>query len=298
MQPLAYCFREAAASLWRQRGSTALSVLTIAVAFLVLGGFLLVTVNLDRAMSRWSSAAEFSVYLQDDISQEQRIALNLLLADSPFVASREYVSKAEALARFTRDFPDLGGGAGLLGQNPLPASIEVRLRAEGTSADAVESFAVQVRATPGVADVRFDRTWLERLAAIVSGVRWAGWVLGAVLIAAAILTVATIVRLSLHARRDEVGIMQLMGAPLALLRGPLVAEGLLHGGAGAMVALGLLYAGYVVARARFAPLLAGLADPALVGFLPWGASAALVAGGMVVGCAGGLVAARYVRWVR
>lgn len=298
MQPFAYCLREAAGSLWRQRGSTALAVLTIAVALLVLGTFLLVTSNVERVMSRWSAAAEFSVYLHDGITEEQRIALNLMLADSPLVLSREEVSKVDALDRFERDFPDLAAGVGLLDENPLPASIEVRLRPEGSDADAVEALAIRVRAAPGVADVRFDRVWLERLAAIVGGLRWIGWALGSVLIAAAVLTVATIVRLSLHARRDEVGIMQLMGAPLSLLRGPLVVEGVLHGGAGAATALALLYAGYAATRARYEPALTGLIDPALLGFLPWELSAAVLVGGIAVGCAGGLVAARFVRWVR
>lgn len=298
MQVIAYCLREAAGSLWRQRGSTVLSVLAISVALLVLGAFLLVTANLERVMSRWSAAAEFSVYLRDDIEPEQRVALNLLLADSPLVASREYVSKAEALERFARDFPDLAAGAGLLDENPLPASIEVRLRPETGGADPIEALAIRLRAAPGVADVRFDRTWLERLAAVVQGLRWIGWVLGLVLVAAATITVATIVRLSLHARRDEVGIMQLMGAPLALLRGPLVAEGILHGGAGATLALVALYAGYAAVRARYESALAGFVDPSLLGFLPWALSLALVSGGMAVGCLGGLVAARFVRWAR
>ena len=87
-----------------------------------------------------------------------------------------------------------------------------------------------------MADVRFDRRWLERLGQIATGVRWAGWILGAVLLIASVLTVATVVRLALHARRDEVDIMQLMGAPIGLLRGPLVVEGILQGGAGRDVA--------------------------------------------------------------
>lgn len=298
MQVLAYCLKEAAGSLWRQRGSTVLSVLTIAVALLVLGAFLLVTTNVDRVMSRWSAAAEFSVYLQDDITEAQRVAINLMLADSPLVSSRESVSKAQALERFTRDFPELAAGATALGDNPLPASIDVRLKPEGGGAEAVEGLAVRLRSVPGVADVRFDRAWLERLGAVVQGVRWVGWALGCVLLIASVLTVATIVRLSLHARKDEVGIMQLMGAPLGILRGPLVAEGLLHGGAGAVVALVLLYVAYAIAMARYAPALAGVVDPALLGFLPWTMSVAILGGGTIVGCAGGLVAARFVRWAR
>ena len=290
-----YCFEEALASLWRQRTTVILSVLTIGAALLVLGGFLLATVNLDRAVSRWSAAAEFSVYLSDDIGEEQRVALNTLLGSHPAVASREYVSKSDAAVRFRRDFPDLAAGLAELAQNPLPASIEVRLNPARADGATLEAFAAQLLRTPGVADVRFDRRWLERLSQIAGMVRWAGWLLGGVLLLASILTVATVVRLALHARRDEVDIMQLMGAPISLLRGPLVFEGVLQGGAGALVALTALYAGYALLRGRVTAVLGPAFDAGYFGFLPAGVSVLLVLVGMSVGCAGGYLAARHVR---
>lgn len=295
MHWIRYSFREAGRSLWRQRGTSALSILTIAAAMLVLGGFLLAGTILDRALVRWSAAAEFSIYLRDDITAEQRSAINKTVEGSPLVSAREYVSREEALKRFTRDFPDLAPGIAALDQNPLPASVELRLNPQHANPGAVDVLARDLRAAPGVADVRFDRRWLERLSRIASAVRWTGWGLGIVLVLAAVLTVATVVRLGLHARRDEVEIMQLMGAPLGLLRGPLVIEGILQGGAGALLALGALYGGFVLGRQQLAAELGAVLDPALLSFLPASLSAALVAGGMAVGGLGGTVAARHVR---
>jgi cell division transport system permease protein len=252
-------------------------------------------VNLDRAVSTWSAAAEFSVYLNDDVSPEQRVALNTLLGSHPAVASREYVSKADAVVRFKRDFPDLAAGLADMPNNPLPASIEVRLNPARADGVTLEAFARQLMGTEGVADVRFDRRWLERLGQIASGVRWAGWILGAVLLIASVLTVATVVRLALHARRDEVDIMQLMGAPIGLLRGPLVVEGILQGGAGALAALVALYAGYALVSGRVLAVLGPAFDAASFGFLPARLSALVVLVGMAVGCAGGYLAARHVR---
>lgn len=292
---LTYCLDEAFGSLWRQRGSAILSALTIAAAFFVLGGFLFATVNLDRALAKWSAAAEFSIYLRDDITQDQRVALNKLLEEHPAVASRDYVSKADAASRFRRDFPDLAEGFADLPQNPLPASIEARLRPDRSDPTTLEAFAGRLREAPGVADVRFDRRWLERLGSIVTGLRWAGWLLGGVLLCAAVLTVATVVRLALHARRDEVEIMQLMGAPISLLRGPLVLEGLIQGGLGAVVALIALGTAYLSVRPKLPAAFGPLADPGLIGFLPASLSVLLVLGGMAVGSMGGYLAARHVR---
>src|SRR5204863_481338 len=104
---LRYAIDEAAASLWRGRQSALLSTATIALALFVLGGFLLVTANLDRLGAEWGRAAELSVYLKDDISLEDRRAIEELLAPGDTVASHEYVSKADALVRFKQTFAAL-----------------------------------------------------------------------------------------------------------------------------------------------------------------------------------------------
>ena len=72
------------------------------------------------------------------------------------------------------------------------------------------------------------------------------------------MTVASVVRLALHARRDEIDIMQLVGAPLAYIRGPFIVEGILQGGVGATIALAGLYVTYLVVRTRLGALTTGL----------------------------------------
>src|SRR5882672_8805896 len=138
MRALRYAFDEAIRSLWRGRQSGLLSTLTIALALFVLGGFLLVTANLERLGAEWSSAAEMSVYLKDEVTPDERRAIESLLAPSDLVASHEYVSKADALNRFRQTFTDLSSAVDTLGDNPLPASFEVRLRSSPTAATSVD----------------------------------------------------------------------------------------------------------------------------------------------------------------
>ena len=97
MRALRYAFGEAGASLWRGRQSALLSTGTIALALFVLGGFLVVTANLERLAAEWSSAAEMSVYLDDQITDEARSAIERTLAPGDIVAALEYVSKETAL---------------------------------------------------------------------------------------------------------------------------------------------------------------------------------------------------------
>jgi cell division transport system permease protein len=291
MRALRYAFDEALASLWRGRDSGILSTFTIAVALFVLGGFLLVTANLDRLSAAWSSTAELSVYLKDDVTPVERAAIEAAVKGSDAAASSVYVSKSDALARFKQTFGDLASGIDSTDDNPLPASIEVRLR-PGPGADArVDSLAAKLRQLPGTADVRYDRQWLSRLLTVIGLIRSVGFALGMVLTIAAALTVANVVRLALYARRDELDIMQLVGAPQSYVRGPFVMEGILQGGIGAVIALAALAVVFFALRARYLAPLASAVNLPSVGFLPIELSLLLVAGGMAVGCLGGLVAA-------
>jgi cell division transport system permease protein len=289
MRAWRYAFDEAIASLWRGRRSGALSTATIAVALFVLGAFLIMTANLERLGREWSNSAELSVYLTDGITAAERAAVERTLAPGNVVATYQYSSKADALARFKKTFADLTSAIDGLGENPLPASYEVRLRDGSTSG--VELLVAEARQLPGVADVRYDREWLARLASAINVIRVVGIVLGLLLTITAALTVANVVRLGLYARRDELDIMELVGAPRVYVSGPFVMEGTLTGGLGAAVALVALGTVFLALRARYLVALASAINLSAIQFLPVELCLLLVAGGMAVGCVGGLVAA-------
>jgi cell division transport system permease protein len=293
MAALRYAFEEAMHALWRGRQSGILSTATIALALFVLGAFLLITSNLERLGDEWSRSAEMSVFLRDDITAEERAAIERLLAPSDSVLSHDYVSKADAVARFKQTFTELATSVDGLGENPLPASYDVRLKpGPNGGSDAVDTLVAKLRPAPGVADVRYDRQWLNRLLTAIGVIRGAGLLLTSVLTLAAALTVANVVRLGLYARRDELDIMQLVGAPQVYVRGPFVMEGVLQGGIGALAAVAVLGLAFVALKARYLTPMASAINLSQVRFLPVELCVLLVVGGMAVGCVGGFVAAR------
>jgi cell division transport system permease protein len=291
VRALRYSFEEAFASLWRGRQAGLLSTLTIALALFVLGGFLAVTANLQNLGAEWSNSAELSVYLKDDIGPDERRAVEAALAPSELIAAHEYVSKPDALVRFKQTFGDLAGAVDGVGGNPLPASMEVRLRPGPGVSSSVDGLAARLRQMAGVADVRYDRQWLTRVLSAINVVRGVGLFLGVVLTIAAALTVANVVRLALYARRDELEIMDLVGAPRAYVRGPFIMEGVLQGGIGALVALIALGAAFLAMRGRYLVPLASALNISSIRFLPIELCIVMILGGMAVGCLGGLVAA-------
>jgi cell division transport system permease protein len=143
--------------------------------------------------------------------------------------------------------------------------------------------------------VQFDRQWLERLIGTLTLLRGVGFVLVAVLGVASALIVASVVRLATFARRDEIEIMQLVGAPASYVRGPFIAEGVIQGGMGALVGLALLWATFGVISARYGRMASEALGIESLTFLPIGLTISILAGGMALGCLGGLLAARSVR---
>ena len=295
MRVLRYSFEEAVTSLWRGRRSSSLSVATIAAALVVLGALLLVSSNVERLLARWEAAAEMSVYVRDDVTPEARAAVEQLLRESELVSDHEFVPKAEALSRFRRDFADLAGVTEQVTAYPFPASFEVRLDPDVGDVAAVERLAGILQGVSGVEEVRFDQTWIERITSAVVLLRGVGLVVVLVLVVAAALTVANVVQLACFARRDEIEIMQLVGAPLAYVRGPFVLEGVLQGGLGAFAALLLLGIGFSVGQSWYGDTAAQVLGVDAVRFLRPGMGLLLVVGGMAVGCVGGLDAARSTR---
>jgi cell division transport system permease protein len=288
MRAIDYALRQAWASLWRSGASTAFAVLAIALAAVVL-----VTWNVDRVMAQWTDATEFSIFLRDDATSEQRGSVEAVIDRSGVSDRREYVSKAQALTRFRTQFADLATLAEDFNDNPFPASVEVRVRPDAARTGRADTLVRNLAAMPGVADVRYDREWLTRMSAGLDAIRGAGLALALLMAFAAAVTVAAVVRLGLHARTAEIEIMKLVGSPVSFIRGPFVAEGLLQGGFGALIAVGLLWAGFALVRAWWGGDLSAVLDGAAIQFLPARLVGLLVAGAMFVGAAGGFAASRH-----
>ncbi len=159
------------------------------------------------------------------------------------------------------------------------------------AAAVVDQLATRLEAVSGVDDVRFDQRWIERLTTAVGVVRGVGLAVVLVLVVAAALTVANVVRLSCVARSDEIEIMRLVGAPLTFVRSPFVLEGILQGGVGASVALSMLAVGFVLGESVYGEGVRQVLGVDVLRFLPLTLGVVLVDGGMAVGCVGGLVAA-------
>lgn len=282
---LRYLFGEAWAIARSGPRHTAMAVLLIALAFYVPGLFALVSRNLSRLAG--SAKEPTAVILTLDPSGDARATADRVAGD-PRVAKVTIVSSAAALERFRKAYPDLGGALAELGEAPFPPTIEVVLRGSAPTR-AARAIAATARTWPGVDSAESEEEFAAKFRDGVRLLRGAGLFLGGLLTIAAILSVASAVRLALDLHRDEIEIMRRMGATEAAIRAPFWLHASFEGLAGGAVALALLYATYRGA----AHLLAREPHPVLslfwVGFLDLPTALALPAVGGVAGLLGSLL---------
>lgn len=287
-----YFFREAVRRLWVSKRTSFVAIAMITISLLILGTFLLVSENLERAVVRWQGSSRVTIYLETDATPAQIGAVDAWLAAHRDFANRHFVSKAEALQRFRTYFANLSKVVGELDQNPFPPSFDCDVSPRTAQSRAFAQEVAALRAMNGVDQVQLDWDWVRRLRRLVELVNIAGFIAGGILALAAAFTIANVIRLTMMLYREEIEIMRLVGATERIIRGPFLIEGILQGTIGGIVAVALLFAVYTAAQRLLPPASSLLWGFLFNGFLPWQKLAALIAGGMFAGWFGSWLSVR------
>src|SRR5690606_929183 len=171
------------------------------------------------------------------------------------VLETRYVSKTEALATAVEELEEFREVFANLEVNPLPASLEIRLRPGYRHPAAVEEVAERLLVYPVVEDVEFGREWVAKIVSLRRIAGGATALIGGAFAAVAAIIIATAVRISVFARREEIAIMRLVGATDGFIRRPFLIEGLVAGLVGGVSAVLLTYASYLFVRATLMEIL-------------------------------------------
>jgi len=284
-----YFFNEAVVNLWANRLNNLVSIAIISFSLFTLGLFLLTAENLSRLIVQWTENVQVNVFLQKGVAHEQTDRLEAMIKLSPCVARYEFISEQEALRRFKEYYPGMKEMASELDANPFPPSYEITIRKEFQSRIAVLDFVNKLRGEGSVEDVEYDQEWIDRVQFVVKFVRIVGLFFGSVLIFTSIFSISNVIKLMVLSRRDEIEIMRLVGATNSFIKGPFLAEGILQGVLGSVIALILLFAIYQLILQKVIALKAPFFAASQLQFLSDGMVAALIAGGMVVGFFGSLI---------
>jgi cell division transport system permease protein len=238
--------REALLAFRRAPLLSALSVTTIAFSLFVLGLFGLVAVNLREALRGVAERVEIVAYVLPGTPIETVVLGEQDIEAFPEVASAVHISEDSALARARRELVEFRDLLRELERNPLPASIEVKLKPGYQDATHVNAVADRLRGFGFVDDVRFGRDWVEKLDRLRRLAAAVGVVVGAAFAIVAVIIIGTTIRMAVLQRSREIAIMRLVGATDGFIRRPFLLQGALKGLLGGLVAIGLSFAAYTL----------------------------------------------------
>jgi cell division transport system permease protein len=244
--------RETQLSFRRAPVLSALSVTTIAFALFVVGLVGLVALNLRATIGEVEKRVEVVAYLMRGTPIEVVTVAIGDIESFPGVESAVYVSEEDALARARTELPEFNEVFGDdLEQNPLPASIEVKLLPGFRDSEHVAQVAEWLRGFRFAEDIRFGRDWIEKLDRLRNIATIVGLVIGGAFAVASIIIIGTTVRMAVLHRSREIAIMRLVGATDGFIRRPFLLDGLIKGALGGACAIALNYAAFAAVNQMF-----------------------------------------------
>ena len=238
-----FYFREALLSFRRSTLMATAAVLSITTILIIVGVFLLISVNSNLFLKNIESQLEIIVYLKDNISTAELSNLKNNFTSMDGIKEVKFVSKEEAYQRLLKSLGEQKDILSAIETNPLPASFEIQVE----DPKMIKQIANQIAKLEKVEEVEYGQGTVEKLLNFTYIFRRAGMLILALLIFASILIISNIIKITVYARRNEIEIMSLTGATSWFIKWPFIIEGFLQGFISAIFSIIILYKFYFFA---------------------------------------------------
>jgi cell division transport system permease protein len=278
--------------LLRRPWATLLTMGVMAVALALPLGLWLALGNLQHFAGNVEQSREIDLFLKPAIGTERAAALASELRARGDVAGIELRTPEQGLEEF-RQTSGLGEALAALDENPLPSLLIITPRGDDTA------LVNALRNLPETDQLQHDAIWRQRLAGWLGFGERLAWVLAVLFVAGALLVVGNSVRLDIQSRREEIGVLQLLGASDGFIRRPFIYLGAWYGLVAGALALGLLAAAAGALRAPLAALSASYGSGFALAALPlWPALGVLLAATLIGWLGAWLVTGHFLRQTR
>jgi cell division transport system permease protein len=215
--------------------ATLMTTLVIGIALALPACLHLLVTNAQHAVGGWNRAISVSVYLKQPTSADEAKRLAERIRQRRDIAEVDLVTADEALKSFRAD-SGFGAAIDALNANPLPHAIVLRPAQTYASPAHLESLATDLRAMPSIEVVQLDTAWVERLDAILDGIRRGVLLAGALLAVGILVIVGNTIRLDIQNRRAEIEVTKLVGGSDGFVRRPFLYAGVWYGIGGGLLA--------------------------------------------------------------
>lgn len=249
-----FSIKEGVAGFKRAPLASIVTITSVALALLLLGYFILFSVNINRWIGEKRSKMEMEVFLDDDLDGNSGLRVANEIKKLNGVTAVVFISKADAARRFEKEF---GRNIfDILNSNPLPPSCTVKVEPAFQTSSSIQKIELLISKIEGVNDIIYQKELLQLIDKYISIIYLVLGVFGLVLLIIAIILLYNTIRLTIYARRDNIEIMNLVGATKSFIRRPFIIEGFLQGLIGSLLASGLLYGTVLMIQRLFYPALA------------------------------------------
>src|SRR5213596_3094303 len=242
MRRLEYIGTTAAQGFWRNPVMSLASTFTVGLMLLLFAFFLATDRGLQATVGVLESKVELALFLEDDAKVSDVLALRAQIEADPAVSHVDYITRDQAMARLVdiaSRQPDIQIVD--ISSNPLQNSLEIKLQ----NAQDAPRIGATLRQEVGkgvVYEVVDNPSVVDKLLTITRVLSFGGVAVLAMMLVVALFVIVNTIRIAVHARRDEIEIMKLVGATDWFVRWPFILEGMLVGTLGAVVALAILFA--------------------------------------------------------
>lgn len=240
--------REALRTARRTPLLSALSVASIGFSLFTVGLFGLVALNFRHALETLAERVEVVGFVLRGTPTETIGAASQDIAAFPEVLEVRFVTEDQALARARRELTEFREAYRDLETNPLPASLEIRLKPELRTERNAAAVAERLRGYPFIDDVRYGQEWVQRLDRLRNIAGIVGLVIGLAFAVVAVVIIGVTIRITVLQRATEIAIMRLVGATNGYIRGPFLLEGLIKGVLGGALAALMCWGVFLVFR--------------------------------------------------
>lgn len=241
---LLYIMADALSNLRANLATTLLSALTVGFSLSICTLFLVVLLNLNAVAEKWGERTHIVAYLKHGAERDGIGRLKRKVAAIVGVESVEFVSAENAIELLKQELKGYEGALEGLDEIALPASFEIRLSPTQRSAEGIETVASRIAALGMVEDVQYGTEWVKKFTAFVNFIEVSALGIGFFLAVAAVFMISNTIRLAVYARKDEIEVMQLVGASNMYVKVPFYIEGVVQGFIGGFAALGMLSLGH------------------------------------------------------
>ena len=234
---LAYSSRLAVQSIWREKWINLLSVLTIAAGLFMIMLTFFSVYNIDLATKKLPEKFSMMLYLNDGLSEQDRANIISALKKNSAVERVKFISKDKALEELRGVLKNADYVLEGINENPLPASIEIKLRQESVSIANVKKLATDIKKIKGVDEVEYGEQFLNSIHSIKAGAQTLGLLLISIMSTGVVFVCYSTVKIMFYRRKEEIETFKLLGATRAFIRAPFVIEGGILGTCGGLVCL-------------------------------------------------------------